>query len=72
MMSLPRDIYSHCSKNNIIIEPSLCVLNHFVIQRSICLSIRDSKMEGVATKLLCRATLADKNLWGFKKGCGVL
>ena len=28
-----------------------------LLQRSICLSIRDSKMESVATKVLYRATL---------------
>ena len=57
--SFPRDIYSDRSKNNIMIKLSLSVIHVLIMlqYRSICLSIRDSRMEGVPLKILGRATL---------------
>ena len=60
MTSLQRDIYSDRPKHNIVIKFSLCVIDVLLMispQRSICLSIRDSKMESVAAKVLYWATL---------------
>ena len=61
MTSLPREIYSYRLKNNTVIKFTLIYSNPYVIivlqYRSICLSIRDSKMEGVSIKILGRATL---------------
>ena len=50
--SFPRDIYSDRPKNNIMIKLSLSVIRVLIMleYRSICLSIRDSKMEGVPLK----------------------
>ena len=55
MTSLQRDIYSDRPKHNIVIKFSLCVIDVFLmvsLQGSICSSIRDSKMESVAAKVL--------------------